>query len=83
MKNKKYVWVVKNDKQEIITRTDEDNFKEKQSVYYGKLIDIVKIITFKEWKEMATIEIYNNSFDKVNHKPITKDELEKILDEAK
>ena len=30
---------------------------------------------------MATLEICNNSFDKVNHKPITKEQIEKMLEE--
>ena len=83
MKNKNYTWVIRNEKGEMIKRTSYETGKEVNAVYYGKLEDIIKLITLKEFKEMATLEIYNNSFDKVNHKPITKEQIEKILEEVK
>ena len=79
MKNKIYTWVIKNKKGEIINRTSYKTNQEVKAVYYGKLEDVIKLITFKEWKEMAALEIYNNSYDKVNHKPITKEQIEKML----
>ena len=81
MKNKDYVWEIKNEKGEIINRTSYKTNQEVEAVYYGKLKDVIKLITFKEWKQMATLEICNNSFDKVNHKPITKEQIEKMLEE--
>lgn len=79
MKNKNYTWVIKNEKGEIINRTSWKTNEEVKAFYYGKLEDVIKLISFKEWKEMATLEIYNNSYDKVNHKPITKEQIEKML----
>ena len=79
MKNKNYTWVIKNEKGEIINRTSWKTNEEVKAFYYGKLEDVIKLISFKEWKEMATLEIYNNSCDKVNHKPITKEQIEKML----
>ena len=81
MKNKNYTWVIRNEKGEMIKRTSYETGKEVNAVYYGKLEDIIKLITLKEFKEMATLEIYNNSFDKVNHRPITKEQIEKMLEE--
>lgn len=79
MKNKNYIWVIKNEKGEIINRTSWKTNEEVKAFYYGKLEDVIKLISFKEWKEMVTLEIYNNSYDKVNHKPITKEQIEKML----
>lgn len=79
MKNKMFTWVIKNEKGEIINRTKAYDNTENKAVYYGKLKDIVKIITLKEFKEMATLEILNNSYDKVNHKPITKEQLFEMI----
>ena len=83
MKNKNYVWVVKNNKNEIVKRVSCETGKLVDAVYYGKLIEVAGMITYKEWKEMETLEIYNNSYDNVSHKPITKEQIEKILDEVK
>ena len=79
MKNKNYIWVKKKKKGEIINRTSWKTNEEVKAFYYGKLEDVIKLISFKEWKEMVTLEIYNNSYDKVNHKPITKEQIEKML----
>ena len=78
MKEKNYTWVIKNEKGEVIKHTNSE-YEEVNALYYGKLVDIVKIITYKEWKEMATIEIVNNDFDKINHKQFTKEQLEEML----
>ena len=83
MKNKIYTWVIKNEEGQIINRTSWNTNEETKAIYYGKLEDVIKLITYKEWKEMATLEIYNNSYDKINHKPITKERLEKMLEEMR
>lgn len=75
-------WVIKNAEGEVITTTSRDTLKENRAIYYGKLKDIVKLITYKEYREMATLEVCNKGFDNVNHKPITKDEIERLLEEA-
>ena len=79
MKNKIYTWVIKNEKGEMIKRTSWNTNTEVDAIYYGKLEDVVKLITYKEFKEMATLEIYNNNYDNVNHRPITKEQIEKML----
>lgn len=79
MKNKVFTWVIKNEKGEVINRTSYNTGEEVKAVYYGKLEDIVKVITLKEFKEMATMEVLNRTSDKVNHKPITKAQIEEML----
>lgn len=79
MKNKNYTWVVRNDKGEVINKVSYQTGKIGKAIYYGKLEEIVNLISHKEWLEMATLEIYNNGFDKVNHRPITKEQLEKYF----
>lgn len=81
MKNKNYTWIVKNEKGEIVKRTSQEDLREVGAMYYGKLEDVVKLITLREFKQMATLEILNNMYDKVNHKPITKEQIEKMLEE--
>lgn len=75
-------WVIKNAKGEVITTTSRDTLQENRAIYYGKLKDIVKLITYKEYREMATLEVCNKGFDNTNHKPITKEEIERLLEEA-
>lgn len=82
MKNKKYTWVIRDKKGKIINRTRWTDNQDVKSIYYGRLEDIIKLITFREWKQMATLEILNNYYDKVNHKPITKEKIEKMLEES-
>ena len=82
IKKTNQTWVVKNSKGEVITTTSRNTLKEVKAVYYGKLNDIVKLITYKEFREMATLEVCNKGYDKVNHKPITKEEIERMLEVA-
>lgn len=81
MKNKNYTWIVKDVNGEIVRRTSQEDLRDVGAMYYGKLEDVIKLITLREFKQMATLEIYNNSYDKVNHKPITKEQVEKMLEE--
>lgn len=81
IKTTNQTWVVKNAKGQIVSKTDEQELMEVKSVYYGKLKDIVKLITLKEFMQMATLEVINKGGDERNHKPITKEEIEKILKE--
>ena len=83
MKNKNFTWIIKNEKGEMIKRYSYNKDMMVNAIYYGKLEDVVNSITLKEFKEMATLEIYNNSFDKVNHRPITKEQIEKMLEEVR
>lgn len=81
MKNKNFTWVVKNEKGEMIKRYSCNKDMMVDAIYYGKLEDVINSITLKEFKEMATLEIVNNAYDKVNHKPITKEQIEMMLEE--
>jgi len=82
MKNKNYTWVIKNKEGVVIKRTSQKDCTENLAIYYGKLEDIIKLITYKEWLEMETLEIFNNTFDNVKHKPITKKQIEQMLKES-
>lgn len=81
MKNTNQTWIIKNNKGEIINRMSYNLGKEVRSIYYGKLKDIIQMITYKEWLQMATIEVLNKGDDKVKHKPITKAQIENMLKE--
>lgn len=78
---KKQTWVVKNEKGEAVKTLSRDTGKEVDAVYYGTLEEVIQYITLKEFKEMKTLEILNRADDKVNHKPITKQQIEKMLEE--
>ena len=81
MKNKNYTWIIKDANGEVVKKTSQEDLKDVKAIYWGKLEDVVKLLTVREFKQMATIEIYNNGYDKVNHRPITKEQVEKMLEE--
>ena len=81
IKKTNQTWVVKNERGEAIKRVDYQTGKEVQAVYWGKLKDIVKLISLKEFLEMATLEVVNKGGNNRNHKPITKEEIVRLLEE--
>lgn len=81
MKNTNQTWVIKNKEGEIINRMSYNLGKEVRAIYYGKLKEVVQMITYKEWLQMATLEIVNKGNNKVKHRPITKYEIEQMLKE--
>lgn len=81
MKNKNFTWILKDKKGKPVMKTEETELMEVKAVYWGKLTDIIKLITLKEFKQMETLEIMNSFNDKVNHKPITKAQIERMLEE--
>lgn len=79
MKNTNQTWVIKNKNGEIIKRTSYRTGEEVKAVYYGKLEDVVKVITYKEWLQLSTLEVLNKDNDKVKHRPLRKYDIEQIL----
>ena len=80
MKNKMFTWIVKNEKGEAVKKLTLKG-ELKDALYYGKLEEVIQYLSLKEYLEMATLEIINNAYDKTNHRPITKEQIVKMLKE--
>lgn len=79
MNNTNQTWVIKNKEGKVINRMSYNSGKEVRAIYYGKLKEVIQLITYKEWLQMATLEIINKGNDKVKHRPLRKRDIEKIL----
>lgn len=47
--------------------------------YWGRLDEVVTFITYQIYLKMDRLEVFNKTYDDRKHKPITKEEITKML----
>lgn len=49
------------------------------AIYYCKKSELLDYLHVREWAKLDRVEIMNNAYDKVNHRPVSKEELTAAL----